>query len=51
MQIDLTLSQVSGGGWVVTDDTDIDTYCQYKDGELVNSYILDCYRDWVDDLE
>ena len=51
MQIDLTLSQVSGGGWVVTDDSDIDTYCQYKDGELVNTYILDCYRDWVDDLE
>lgn len=50
MQIDLTLTQVSGGGWVVTDDQDIDTYCQYRDGELVNSYILECYRDWADSL-
>ena len=50
MQIDLTLSQVTGGGWVVTDDQDIDTYCQYRDGELVNSYILECYRDWTDSL-
>lgn len=51
MQIDLTLTQVSGGGWVVTNDQDINNYCLYKDGELVNSYILECYRNWVDSLD
>lgn len=32
-------------GWLVSVDTDIDDACQYKDGNLVVSYIKDVYRD------
>lgn len=37
-------------GWLVSVDTDIDDACQYKDGNLVISYIKDIYRDTGKDL-
>ena len=41
-------------GWLVTNDKDVDNYCYYTDGNVVNRYILDMFqtegRDYVREL-
>lgn len=47
VQIDIVLDKVTLGGWLVSDDMDLDTYCKYTDGTSVYEYIFDCYSDWL----
>lgn len=48
VSVELTVTKNDEGAWLVTDDTDLNNLCKYTDGETVNSYIYECYRDWYD---
>lgn len=48
IQVEVTVSKVDTGAWIVTKDDDLDMYCKYAEGELVNSYIFECYSTWLD---
>lgn len=45
VQINLTLTQTNEGGWLVSNDTDLDNYAKYTDGETVVNNILQAYED------
>lgn len=49
IQVDLVLDKVSHGGWLITDDFDVDTACRYTDGTSVYEYLMECYSEWLDD--
>lgn len=44
--IELKLDKVSLGGWLVSDDTDLNSALKYEDGINVASYILEQYSEW-----
>lgn len=44
--IELKLDKVSLGGWLVSDDTDLNSALKYEEGVNVASYILEQYSDW-----
>ena len=47
--IELKLDKVSLGGWLVSDDTDLNSALKYEEGVNVASYILEQYSDWYSD--
>lgn len=51
VQIDLVITKVKDGGWLVTDDSDIDKLASYEDGTLVVDYIWDAYQDYSEGLD
>ena len=51
LQVEVTVSKIETGAWVVTKDDDLDKYCQYAEGELVNGYIYECYTNWLESKE
>lgn len=49
IQVDIVLDKVTLGGWLVTDDMDLDMICRYTDGTSVYEYVMECYSDWVNE--
>lgn len=47
--IELKLDKVSLGGWLVSDDTDLNSALKYEEGVNVASYILEQYSEWYSD--
>lgn len=47
--IELKLDKVSLGGWLVSDDTDLNSALKYEEGVNVASYILEQYSKWYSD--
>ena len=48
-QVDIVLDKVTKGGWLVTDDTELEMLCEYTNGTSVYSYIMDEYAKWIDE--
>lgn len=48
VQVDIVLDKVSFGGWLVTDDMDLDMICNYTDGTSVYEYVMECYSKWIE---
>lgn len=46
VQIDLRLTKQSNGGWLITDDSDLDMLFSYENGTIVSDYILNSYSEW-----
>ncbi len=49
--VTLTLEKTSSGGWVVTNDSEVDAIAKYQEGEVVVSSILTSYEDWVTNID
>lgn len=49
--ISLTLEKGVTGGWVVTNDDELDAIAQYRDGEVVVSNIISAYDDWASSID
>lgn len=45
--IEIKLDKVNLGGWLVSDDTDLDMILRYDKGVNVADYIQKCYSDWI----
>lgn len=48
VQVDIVLDKVRLGGWLVTDDMDLDMICRYTDGTSVYEYVMECYTKWLE---
>lgn len=46
VSVELKLDKVNLGGWLVSDDTDLDMILRYDKGVNVADYIIECYNDW-----
>lgn len=45
--VSLVLEQTKDDTWLVTNDSDLDAYAQYQDGELVASDIMENFNTWL----
>lgn len=50
LTIEIKLDKVSLGGWLIADDTDLNSALKYEDGVNVAQYILNEYAVWYDEL-
>lgn len=48
LTVEIKLDKVSLGGWLVADDTDLNSALKYEDGVNVAQYILEEYSSWFD---
>ncbi len=48
VQVDISLDKVANGGWLISDDMDLNMSCSYEEGVNVVDYIWDSYSTWVD---
>lgn len=46
VNLSFTLEQTIDNAWLVTNDSDLDAYAQYQDGEVVVDEILDQFDNW-----
>ena len=51
VQVDIVLTKANGGGWLVSDDTELRKVLLYEYGIDVYSYIMSKYEDWLMDYE
>ena len=51
VQVDLVLTKSNGGGWLVSDDTELRKVLLYEYGIDVYSYIMSKYEEWLIDYE
>lgn len=51
VKVELVLDKVYEGGWLITDDMDLNMYCSYEDGTSVYTYIMEKYGEWIDSRE
>lgn len=47
--LEIKLDKVTLGGWLISDDTDLNSALNYEEGVNVATYILEEYSDWVED--
>lgn len=48
--VEIKLDKVNLGGWLVSDDTDLDMALRYDKGVNVADYIISCYDEWYRDI-
>lgn len=48
--VEIKLDKVNLGGWLISDDTDLDMILRYDKGVNVATYIQDCYADWYKEV-
>lgn len=48
--IEVKLDKVKLGGWLISDDTDLDMILRYDKGVNVATYITECYSDWYKEV-
>ena len=46
VSVELKLDKVNLGGWLISDDTDLDMILRYDKGVNVADYIIECYNEW-----
>lgn len=46
ISVEIKLDKVNLGGWLISDDTDLDMALRYDKGVNVADYIIECYNDW-----
>lgn len=46
VSVEIKLDKVNLGGWLVSDDTDLDMILRYDKGVNVADYIIECYNSW-----
>ena len=46
VSVEIKLDKVNLGGWLISDDTDLDMILRYDKGVNVADYIIECYNDW-----
>lgn len=44
--VEIKLNKITNGGWLVSDDTDLDMALRYDNGVNVADYIQSCYIEW-----
>lgn len=49
VKFDIVVDKVRLGGYLVSDDSSLDTICRYVDGTTVYQYIMEKYSEWVNE--
>lgn len=47
--LEIKLTKVNKGGWLISDDTDLSMAISYENGVNIADYILECYNEWYED--
>lgn len=47
--LDLVVSKINGGGWLISDDSELEAALSYENGVDVASYIMKLYSEWYRD--
>ena len=49
VKFDIVVDKVRLGGYLVSDDSSLDSICRYMNGTTVYQYIMEKYSEWASD--